>query len=176
MFKEFLENVEIQPSSTWGLVGNMLGFLLLLVVINVPAGWLGIEFSSEPVGQVWLQPPGWLVVAAWLVLFPALGAARWLVMSSSLPSKAAVSWMIVGLGVLCAAYAYYTLGLERLTGVSSAVYGLIGNLLVIAVALAVAWAVARHSTLAAWLVAAVSVWTAFATVSVVQFVTRIPSP
>lgn len=176
MFKEFLESVEIQPSSTLGLIANMVGFLLLLVLINVPAGWLGIEFANDPVGEVWLQPPGWLVVAAWLLLFPAMGAARWLVMSSSLPAKEAVGWMIVGLGVLCAAYAYYTLGLEQLTGVSSAVYGLIGNLLVIAFAIAVAWAVARHSTLAAWLIAAVSVWTAFATVSVVQFLFRLPNP
>lgn len=157
------------------LAANMVGFLLLVFVINLPASRLGLEFDSEPVRGVWLQPPGWLVVAAWCVLFPAMGAARWLVVASPRPGAATVAWMIVGLVVLCASYAYYTLGLERLTGVSSAVFGLAGNAVVIGAAIVVARAAAAHSGLAAAPLSAVAVWTAFASISVAQIVFRSPA-
>lgn len=158
-----------------GLAGHMIGFLLLVVLVNVPAVWLKLEFDFRPEPGVWLQPPGWVVVAAWWILFPAMGAARWLVVSSPRPGSAAVGWMIVGLGVLCASYAYYTLGLERLTGISSAVFGLAGNLVVIGTALLGARAAWAHSTTAAALLCGVAAWTAFASISVAQIVFRAPA-
>jgi tryptophan-rich sensory protein len=150
----------------------MLLMLALVAVINLPTALLGLRFDDQPPG-VAASPPGWLVVLVWNILFPAMGVARWLVVTSGAATGPRVGWAIVALAVLCAAYAYYTLGLERLTGVSAAVFGLAGNAVVIAAAAWVAALAAPVSPLAAALVAAVAVWTAFASVSVAQLVARL---
>lgn len=143
----------------------------IVVVVNIPTSLLGLRFDEQPAG-VLLSPPGWLVVLAWCLLFPAMGVARWLVVTSGAPGADRTGWLIVALAVLCASYAYYTLGLERLTGVSSAVFGLAGNLAVIGFALFVASRAATFSSISACLIAAVAAWTAFATISVVQLVAK----
>jgi len=156
----------------WGCAANVAVFLSIVLLVNVPAPLLGLRFDDgKP--DVALAPPGWLVVLAWLVLFPAIGVARWLVVTSGASSANRLSWMITGLAILCATYAYYTLGLERLTGISAAVYGLAGNLVVIVAALWLSWRVAGVSHPAAILVAAVAAWTTFASVSVVQMVAKL---
>jgi hypothetical protein len=60
---------------------------------------------------------------------------------------------IFGLAVVCASYAYYTLGPAKLTGISPLWFGLWGNLLVILAACAVCWALYMRSLAAALLVA-----------------------
>ncbi|MEJ2503724.1 MAG: tryptophan-rich sensory protein [Gemmatimonadota bacterium] len=154
-----------------GLVLNVLGFLALVLVVNLPAGRLGLVFD-DAAPDTRLAPPGWLVVAAWLVLFPAMGAARWLVDSGD-PGATGVARAILVLAVLCATYAYYTLGLARVTGISPAISGLVGNATVIALAIGTARAAAAVSPPAAWLLAAVAAWTAFASISVVPEVAAI---
>jgi tryptophan-rich sensory protein len=67
------------------------------------------------------------------------------------------------LAILCATYAYYTLGLGKLTGISPLWFGLIGNLLVIVFALFVTLKLAPASRPAAKLVFPVALWTAYAT-------------
>lgn len=155
-----------------GCVANAALFLVLLLLINVPAPFLGLNFDDEAPG-VALAPPGWLVVTAWLILFPAMGVARWMVVKSESPAASAASHWIVALALLCASYAYYTLGFERLTGVSAAIWGLAGNAAVIVTALFAAAVTRELSPTAASLLAAVAVWTSFASVSVVQIVAKL---
>ncbi|BDC49882.1 hypothetical protein F183_A21980 [Bryobacterales bacterium F-183] len=151
-----------------GCVANIVAFVAVLLLVNVPAPFLGLEFDDDTPANVLLAPPGWLVVVAWLVLFPAMGVARWLLLGTDWGGGA-----IFGLAVLCATYAYYTLGLAKLTAISPAVFGLVGNLVVIAVASRIAVRVAPLQGTAAGLIALVALWTAFASISVVQIVAKL---
>lgn len=71
--------------------------------------------------------------------------------------------MTIGLAVVCASYAYYTLGLEKLTGISALKFGLIGNVVVILVALWVGVTLAELSSNLSYLVFPIVAWTFFAT-------------
>lgn len=148
------------------LLFNIFGFLALLLLINVPAGLLGLDFGEDGPSPAPLAPPGWLVVAAWLTLFLAMGYARWSVLEAG--GSASFGTAIILLGVFCASYAYYTLGLAQLTGISALWFGLIGNGVVIIFAMALAVQAWPLSTGAGIALAAVAVWTSFATISVVQ--------
>jgi tryptophan-rich sensory protein len=159
-------------STGWpGLVANVVAAWAVLLLVNVPAPLLGLRFDDGAAG-VALEPPGWLVVAAWLLLFPGMGVARWLLLRAPSPAAAATANLVIVLALLCATYAYYTLLPARLTGISSAVFGLAGNLLVIAVSVGLASRASSLSRQASALLAAVALWTAFATISVVQIVRR----
>lgn len=149
------------------LLGNVLLLWGVLLVVNVPAPLLGLEFESSA-QRVPLEPPGWVIPTVWFVLFALMGLARWRL--TALDGDAA--WLAVraieALAVWCAAYAYYTLGLAQLTGVSALVYGAIGNVLTIAGALIVASVCARAQRGSAWLVLPVVVWVSYATALVAQ--------
>lgn len=148
-------------------VGNVLLLWAVLLLVNVPAPLLGLEFESSS-QRVSLEPPGWVIPTIWFVLFALMGLARWRLGQAG----GDAAWMgmraIEGFAVWCAAYAYYTLGLAQLTGVSALVYGAIGNLLTIAGAIAVAVVCARAQRGAAWLVLPVVVWVSYATALVAQ--------
>lgn len=92
------------------------------------------------------------------------GICHYLIQSSE---NAKLSWWIIGLAIMCAGYAYYTLGLEKLTGISSLWFGLFGNGLVIILAAIVALKLYPTSPPASWLIVPVIVWTAFATLLVI---------
>lgn len=144
---------------------DIAAFVLLLLLVNVPAPFLGLRFDDDSSAPS--APPGWLVVAAWLVLFPAMGYSHWVLDVSGDQGGQLAPW-VIALAVLCATYAYYTLGLEKLTGVSALWFGLVGNLVVIATAATLATLAAPISTTAAVGLSAVGLWTAFATVSVIE--------
>ncbi len=134
----------------------------ILVVVNLPAPWLGLSFSDgENAMRLWYEPPGWVIPLAWWLLFTFMAVARYEL--GKIGTGQSGRKLIVGLAVLCASYAYYTLGLTRLTGISSLWFGLFGNLLVIACALFVTFRVAAMSAVAARLILPVVIWTAYAT-------------
>lgn len=147
------------------LVASILLMYAILVGVNLPAPLLGLEFEDSPErDRLPYAPPGWVIPAAWFVLFALLGTARWLVLRTA---DADGGGAIVALAVLCAAYAYYTLGLAKLTGVSALWYGLAGNVAVVLAALAVAGVLLPAAPAAALLVLPVAVWTTYATAIVV---------
>lgn len=143
------------------LVANVVLMYVVLVGINLPAPLLGLEFEeSRDQTRLPYAPPGYVIPIAWFVLFTLLGVARSMVAGTPAPGA---GWPIIALAVLCAAYAYYTLGLAKLTGVSALWYGLVGNVAVILAALAVAYVLYPVSATAALLVLPVAVWTSYAT-------------
>jgi tryptophan-rich sensory protein len=147
------------------IVANVALMYGILVVVNLPAPLLGLRFEdSTPQERLWFEPPGWAIGLAWFVLFALLGLARWSLEKASGPDAGR---LVVALAILCSTYAYYTLGLAKLTGVSALWYGLWGNLVVVACALLVAWRVAAVSPTAAVAVLPVAAWTAFATAIVI---------
>ncbi len=145
------------------LLSSILLFYGILILVNVPAPFLGLEFEAGSQPRLWYQPPGYVIPIVWFVLFTLLGIARHLLLKEQIPG--AQGWLIA-LAVLCASYAYYTLGLAQATQISALWYGLIGNLLVIAFA---AWVVLKLypvSKTASLLTLPVIVWTSFATLIV----------
>lgn len=146
------------------LILSILLFYAILIVVNIPAPLLGLEFESGNNPRLWYQPPGFVISIAWFVLFTLLGIARYLLVESG---QGQLTGWLIALAVLCASYAYYTLGLARLTGIPGLWFGLIGNILVIVFAVIVAYRLLHALPAAGWLVVPVVVWTAYASLIVI---------
>lgn len=144
------------------LILNILLMYGILIVVNIPAPFLGLEFESDSDPRLWYAPPGFVIPLMWFVLFTLLGTARHILQVK----QAGRGELILILALLCATYAYYTLGLAKLTGISALWYGLIGNLAVILVAAVVVIRLLPLSRAAALLVLPVIVWTSYATLIV----------
>ncbi|HQU83371.1 MAG TPA: tryptophan-rich sensory protein [Pyrinomonadaceae bacterium] len=142
---------------------NILLFYAILIVINIPAPFLGLNFENDSNKTAWYALPDFLIPLVWFVLFTLLGIARYFVVESA---EAYYSKLLIGLGILCAAYAYYTLGLESLTGISALWFGLAGNIAVILYTAFVVWSLYRVVPAAAFLTVPVVIWTSFATLIV----------
>lgn len=149
------------------LPGNVLLLWGLLLLVNVPAPLLGLEFERSQT-RVSLEPPGWVIPAVWFGLFALMAVARWRLGLVGGDAAWIAMRAIELFAVWCAAYAYYTLGLARITGVSALAYGAVGNVLTIVGALIVAALCARAQPPSARLVLPVVVWVAYATALVAQ--------
>ena len=136
----------------------------ILILVNIPAPFLGLQFEESGKQRRWFQPPGYVIPIAWFVLFTLLGVAMFQLEENG---QRQFTFRIIGLAVLCATYAYYTLGLAKITGISALWFGLWGNVVVIAVAILVAWNIYEVLPSAAWLVIPVAVWTSYATLIVI---------
>ena len=142
---------------------SLLSFYAILVLVNIPAPWLGIKFDNEK-SPLRFAPPGFVIPIAWFILFTLLAIARHQLLLANFSSLQ--PWLYA-LAVLCATYAYYTLGLARLTGISALWFGLWGNLAVIALASCTVIKLYPASGIAASLTAPIILWTSFATLIVV---------
>jgi tryptophan-rich sensory protein len=138
----------------------------ILIGVNIPASLLGLDFDDDtPRQRLWFEPPGYVIPIAWFGLFALLALALQAI--AQVDPTASVRWWVVGLAVLCATYAYYTLGLQKLTHISALWFGLVGNLVVIVAALAIAYAAYLVSATAAYYILPVAVWTTYATAIVI---------
>jgi len=148
-----------RPDRT-GLISNISIAILSALVVN---GFIALVNPSEMAspGSVHLQPPGYVIGTVWLVLFAAMGAARWLLLTKPINTVHARR-LVLSLLLFCLAYPFYTMGLK------SEVIGLVGNVLTIALSFFVVIRVGRISRLAAGLVSLVSVWVTFASFLVVE--------
>lgn len=139
---------------------SILSFYGILILVNLPAPFLGLEFDAGETARLWYAPPGYVIPIVWFVLFTLLGLARYTLIASNAVS---LQWWLYALAVMCAAYAYYTLGLAQLTQISALWFGLWGNLLVILFAAFVVYQLQGVSSRAAWLTVPVILWTSYAT-------------
>lgn len=143
------------------LVLNILLFYGILVLTNVPAYFLGLKFEgNEPKKRLWFEPPGIVIPIVWLFLFLLLAILRYKLVQIQANYLANIT---IVLAVVCASYAYYTLGLEKLTGISALKFGLAGNVLVILAALWVGVMVSELSSNLSYFVFPIVAWTFFAT-------------
>ncbi|MBE9178573.1 tryptophan-rich sensory protein [Oculatella sp. LEGE 06141] len=148
------------------LIANIVLMYGILIGVNLPAPLLGLDFQEDSVRQrLWYEPPGYVIPIVWFVLFTLLGIARYELARRNPGGN--IHWLITGLAILCATYAYYTLGLSKLTGVSALWFGLVGNVAVILSALLVAYQLGTASMTASLLVVPVAVWTVYATAIVI---------
>jgi tryptophan-rich sensory protein len=142
---------------------SILIFYAILIVTNIPAPLLGLNFDNGESSRLWYAPPGYVIPIVWFILFTLLGIGRY----KLLQDFSDYQWWLFGLAFLCAAYAYYTLGLSRLTDISALWFGLFGNLLVIVFAAIVVYKLYAVSRVAAFLTVPVILWTLFASIIVI---------
>lgn len=148
----------------WPLFFSILIFYAILVGVNIPAPFLGLEFEDDTKPRLWYQPPGYIISVAWFVLFTLLGIARYHLIQGG--HSGAQGWLFA-LAVLCASYAYYTLGFAKLTNISALWYGLVGNIVVILFTGIVVLKLLPFSRTAAFLTIPVIIWTAFASLIII---------
>jgi tryptophan-rich sensory protein len=143
----------------WPLLASI---AVTVVVAGLFFGILSALHLNAPVPARWpsFAPPGPAIGAIWIVLFAAMGAARYLAATSGRTSARTDSWAVVGLLALCLAYPLYT---HLISGHATE---LVGNTISFIYAL---WLVARlrgPSPVAAAFIGVVAAWIAFATVLV----------
>lgn len=147
------------------LLANFILFYAILFLINLPVPFLGLKFAgNEASKRLWFEPPGFVIPLVWVVLFFLLAILRFKLLEAQAPDLA---WLVIFLALLCASYAYYTLGLEKLTGISALKFGLVGNILVILAGLWVGGQIGDFSSKLAYLVFPVVVWTFYATMIII---------
>jgi len=140
----------------WPLLASI---AVTVVVAGVFFGILAVLHLNAPVPARWpsFAPPGPVIGVIWIVLFAAMGAARYLAATSGRSTARTDAWAVVGLLALCLAYPLYT------HAISGHATELVGNAISFVYAL---WLVARlrgPSPVAATLIVLVAVWIAFAT-------------
>jgi tryptophan-rich sensory protein len=145
-------------------VFSILTFYLLLIGVNIPAPFIGLEFDNDETTRLWYAPPGYVIPIAWFILFTLLGIGRYNLIQAASDNY---QWWLYGLAFLCATYAYYTLGLAKLTHISALWFGLIGNILVILFATFTVYKLFPINKTAAWLTIPVIIWTIYASIIVV---------
>lgn len=144
---------------------NLVLFMGILILLNVPAYFLGLRFQgNEPQKRLWFEPPGFVIPLVWVGLFTLLAILRHQLL---LEGQDQLAMMIVILAVVCASYAYYTLGLEKLTGISALKFGLAGNILVLLAAIWVGDQVSDLSSNLSYLIFPIVAWTFFATMIII---------
>lgn len=149
---------------TWTLILSVLTFYGLLIAVNIPAPFLGLDFDSGETAKLWYAPPGFVFPIVWFMLFTMLGIGRY---NLTQTEGANYQWWLYGLAFLCASYAYYTLGFAKLTNISALWFGLIGNIFVILFATFVVFKLIPINKTAALLTIPVIIWTAFASLIVI---------
>jgi tryptophan-rich sensory protein len=132
-----------------GLKANLAVFVLLPVALNGVIFGLGWNRPSGPEPGI---PPGWVVGSLWVVLFAAMGVARWLLLRVGRGGAEGVSL----LAFLCLLYPLYTAGL------SNDRVGLVGNVVTAVVGVVVGVAAGLRSRVAGGCVAAVCAWLMYA--------------
>ena len=137
-----------------GAVVNAGAAVLAAAATNGLIGVLGLNGAGEGLREPAFAPPGWFIGGMWVVLFALMGTARWAAVRDGARGG---GWWVVGLLALCVAYPFYTGGFDLLPS-------MIGNVVTLVAAAAVALRLRRTSRTAALLIVPVVAWVAFACV------------
>lgn len=139
---------------------NISLFLGILFLVNIPAPFLGLKFKGNSVRKrLWFEPAGSVIPVVWIGLFLILGFLRYQLV---LLGASNLADMLILFALICSTYAYYTIGLEKLTGISALKFGLFGNALIIISAIKIGVDVAELSKSLSYLIYPIVVWTFFA--------------
>lgn len=141
-----------------GLYVNIAAAVLLTLVINGVIYALGWNSEDQARLQPEFAPPGWFIGSVWVLLFAAMGAARWLLSGRDTTSRHLVEALIT----VCALYPFYTGGLDSLWP------ALIGSLASWGLAVGAALRARRFEAKASVLLLSVVLWTTFATALVIR--------
>lgn len=140
---------------------NIIFFEAILVFVNLPAFLLGLKFEgNSSAKRLWFEPAGIMIPIVWIVLFGLLATLQSKLFGMDMSEMA---FNVFTLALVCAMYPYYTLGLEKATGISAIKFGLLGNGLILMVSLWLASQVGQISPQLAYFVFPLVVWTAYTT-------------
>ncbi len=153
---------DFQPALFW----NIGASVAVALAVNAIVFGLGWDRANDAQAQPPLAPPGVIVGIVWIVLFGAMGAARYAVVASGRRTARRDAWALVALIAFCAVYPLYTRGLADLR------IATLGNLATLAAALVVAALVRRDSPRAVYLILPVAAWVSFATYLTVGTILR----
>jgi tryptophan-rich sensory protein len=146
------------PSLSVAILKNVAMSLLLVGIVNLLI-FSGLGFASSGTkGGRFIGPiPGWIIGIVWTALFVGLGVTRGVVAVDRSVAAARAGRAVVMLIIACAAYPFYTIGLQ------SEIIGLFGNLATIGLSVWVAARMARVRRVGVIAPLAVIAWVAFAT-------------
>ena len=83
---------------TWTLILSILTFYGILVAVNIPAPFIGLDFDSGETPKLWYTPPGFVIPIVWFVLFTLLGIGRYNLLQTEFINY---QWWLYGLAFLC---------------------------------------------------------------------------
>jgi tryptophan-rich sensory protein len=139
-----------------GALANALLPLGVVLAANALIFTFGWGAADPPYLSLSFAPPGWLVAAAWSVIFVLWGLARWSVRGAGEGGREA-SWLVVVLIGSALLYPIRTANFDlRLSAVQNAA--------TLAFVVFVTWRLGTHSRRAAWFMAPSIAWVAFANV------------
>jgi len=134
-----------------GLIANAAAFVVTALIVNGVIFALGWNFSSA-VDRPPLIPPGAVVGTVWTLLFALMGAARWAWLRDT-RDHGWRGWTPVALAAACLAYPFYTGGLADQAS------GIVGTVVTMIAALAIAALLWPGSRLAGALIVPTVAWT-----------------
>jgi benzodiazapine receptor len=146
---------------------SLFASIALAVALAVIANGVLSAFGLNRAGtERWPQfaPPGPAIGGIWVALFAGMGAARWFALTSGDVAAKSDARDVVILIALCLAYPFYT----RVAG--GHVTELCGNIVTFAYAVWLARRLSSRSRVATYLIGAVALWVALATVLVLALV------
>jgi len=156
-----MTHITAPPAYPWNR-NDQLGFglsvfipLAAVVAGNALIFTFGWTIGAPEYERLSFSPPGWLVGAIWVVIYPMWGAARWYARQTGLSGRRRSRW-VVALIVWGLLYPI----IAGLTGVAGSA---IANVVSFALVLVAASQVRGVSKRAFWLMAPSALWIAFAT-------------
>ncbi len=139
-----------------GLLFNVLLFLGILTAVNLPAFYIGLKPLERGVPRrLWFELPRFAIYWVWIFLFMLLAVVRHRL---QLENEHESGVLLMVLAIVCATYSYYTIGLEKLTGISALKLGLAGNLVIIISTICTGVVVAGYSLYLSYLLYPLVVW------------------
>ena len=138
-----------------GEIANPLAALIAVVAVNGLVFGLGLG-GSEAYPDVWIEPPGWIVGAIWVAIFPMWGLARWHALRAGREGRRLATF-IVFMMVWSLAYPAITAGFDLYKSAAANAV----SFLIVGFAFVRAWSVSRT---ASWWIAPSLVWVTFANV------------
>jgi len=150
------------PNAPWN-KNTRLGFVLSLMlplaavlIVNAIVFAAGVNEPNAAYQAVPFNPPGWLIGAIWIVLYPMWGAAHWYARQTGIAGRRA-SRGVLALTIWGLLYPFVTAGAETPLSV-------LVNIASLALAAIAAWNVRAVSKRAFWLMAPSLAWLGFANV------------
>ncbi|MDX2266027.1 MAG: TspO/MBR family protein [Hyphomicrobiales bacterium] len=130
----------------------VLAFTGACLITNGLVFGLGFDSASAATTPR-LAPPGWVIGLVWVGLFAIMGV----IYARVARPGSALRWLLIALAAFSLAYPFYTEGLSNLQT------AFIGNIVTLAVTLAIAWRLSREDRTAGALLLPMSAWLTFAT-------------
>lgn len=135
---------------------SVLGPLALVLIGNALIFATGWDVGDPASAELPITPPGWFVGAAWALIFPMWGAARWYVWQTGLAGRRRSRWItgLMAWGLLH----------PLISGLGGMEFAAFANVAALVLVLIAAWQARGVTRRAFWLVAPSTMWIGFATV------------